>query len=43
MNKDKDKISDDQVDQIVEKGELTEEDVELLADWVTQTFEELDQ
>lgn len=36
------KIADDKVDEIANKEVLTEEDVEILADWVLQEIEELD-
>jgi hypothetical protein len=36
------KITDEQVDKILEKDELSSEDLETLVDWVEQQIEELD-
>ena len=38
----KKKITDKKVDEIVEKKSQTDQEIEILADWVLQEFEELD-
>ena len=37
----KEKITDEQVDKILEKNELLSDDLEILIDWVQQQIEEL--
>jgi hypothetical protein len=36
-------ITDEQVDEVASKEQLTPEDVELLVDWVVQIWEECEQ
>lgn len=38
----KERITDKQVDEIVQKPTQTEEDIEILADWVEQIVDDLD-
>jgi hypothetical protein len=38
----KKKITDEQVDEIAESGNLSEENVEILTDWVEQVLGDLD-
>jgi len=40
---DTNRITDDQVDEVASKDQLTPEDVELLVDWVVQVWEDCEQ